>query len=38
MTLTLTSSSSGITLGRNASVGQITDSTGELSYNLVCYI
>ena len=32
--LTLTSSSSGVTLGRNTSVGHIIDSTGKLIYNL----
>ena len=31
MTLTLTSSSSGVSLGRNTSEGQITDSTGKLT-------
>ena len=31
MTLTLTTSSSGIKLGRNTSEGQITDSTGKLT-------
>ena len=31
MTLALTSSSSGVTFGRNTSEGQITDSTGKLT-------
>ena len=31
MTLTLTSSSSGVILGRNTSQGQISDSTGKLT-------
>ena len=31
ITLTLTSSSSGVTLGRDTSEGHITDSTGKLT-------
>ena len=33
MTLTLTSSSSGVTLGRDISEGYINDSTGKLTVN-----
>ena len=34
MTLTLTSSSSGVTLGRDTCEGQINDSTGKMIDNL----
>ena len=38
MRLTLTSSSSGEKLGRNSSKGQITDSTGKLTLELIIII
>ena len=37
MTLTLTSSSSGVTLGRDTCEGQINDSTGKIKSRIVGY-